>query len=198
MKSDLAQVVVSEDDIKQRIAELGGQLTELYRKKGAEEISAICITNGSIMFAADLLRHINVYVRLDCVRVSSYKNEDRPVTEPEIIDQIRLDLTGQHVLLIDDILDTGHTLAKVTRILRAQKPASLHTCVLLNKKSRKVVKVKPDFVGFTIPDHFVVGYGLDFAERYRNLPCIGVLKPELQNPPNWCAARKDAQPASRR
>jgi hypoxanthine phosphoribosyltransferase len=198
MKSDLAQVVVSEDDITRRIAELGGQITELYRKKGVEEISAICITNGSIMFAADLLRHVNTYVRLDCVRVSSYKNEDRPVTEPEIIDQIRLDLTGQHVLIIDDILDTGRTLDKVSRVLRAQKPASLHTCVLLNKKRRKQVKAMPDFVGFTIPDHFVVGYGLDFAERYRNLPCIGVLKPELQNPPNWCAARKEAQPASRR
>ncbi len=198
MKSDLAQIVVSEDEIKHRIAELGSQLTELYRKKGVEEISAICITNGSIMFAADLLRHFNLHARMDCVRVSSYKDEDRPVTEPEIIDQIRLDLTGQHVLLIDDILDTGRTLDKVTRILRAQKPASLHTCVLLNKKRRKENKVAPDFVGFTIPDHFVVGYGLDFAERYRNLPCIGVLKPELQNPPNWCAARKDEQPASRR
>jgi hypoxanthine phosphoribosyltransferase len=140
------------------------------------------------MFAADLLRQLDIYVRLDCVRVSSYKDEDRPVTEPEIIDQIRLDLTQQHVLLIDDILDTGHTLAKVTRILQSQKPASLNTCVLLNKKHRRQVKVKPDFVGFTIPNHFVVGYGLDFAERYRNLPSIGVLRPELQNPPNWCAA----------
>ncbi len=198
MKSDLSQVIVSEEEISRRIKELGGQLSELYSKKGVEEVSAICITNGSIMFAADLLRHMNLYVRMDCVRVSSYKNEDRPVTEPEIIDQIRLDLTGQHVLLIDDILDTGLTLDKVTRVLRAQKPASLHTCVLLNKKRRKAVRVTPDFVGFTVPDHFVVGYGLDFAERYRNLPCIGVLKPELQNPPNWCVARGEKQPASRR
>ncbi len=198
MKSDLSQIIVSEADISRRIAELGQQLTELYEKKGVEEVAAICITNGSIMFAADLLRQVNLYVRLDCVRVSSYKNEDRPVTEPEIIDQIRLDLTGQHVLLVDDILDTGKTLDKVTRVLKAQKPASLHTCVLLNKKRRKQVRVTPDFVGFTIPDHFVVGYGLDFAERYRNLPYIGVLKAELQNPPNWCAARKEEQPASRR
>ncbi len=198
MKQDLAQVVVSEEEIHHRIIELGGQLTALYRKKGVEEITAICITNGSIMFAADLLRHLDLHVRMDCVRVSSYKDEDRPVTEPEIIDQIRLDLTQQHVLLIDDILDTGRTLDKVTRILKAQKPASLHTCVLLNKKRRKQVRVTPDFVGFTVPDHFVVGYGLDFAERYRNLPCIGVLKPALQNPPNWCAARKDEQPASRK
>jgi hypoxanthine phosphoribosyltransferase len=198
MNKDLAQVVVTEEEIRRRIAELGGQLTELYRQIGAEEVTAICITNGSIMFAADLLRQLDLHVRMDCVRVSSYKDEDRPVTEPEIIDQIRLDLTQQHVLLIDDILDTGRTLDKVTRILRAQKPASLHTCVLLNKKRRKQVRVTPDFVGFTIPDHFVVGYGLDFAERYRNLPCIGVLRPELQNPPNWCAARKEDQPSSRR
>jgi len=198
MKKDLSQVVVTEEDIRVRIAELGRQLSELYRKEGAEEICAICITNGSIMFAADLLRHLDMHVRMDCVRVSSYKNEDKPVTEPEIIDQIRLDLTQQHVLLIDDILDTGRTLDKVTRILRAQKPASLHTCVLLNKQRRKQVRVKPDFVGFTIPDHFVVGYGLDFAERYRNLPYIGVLRAELQNPPNWCATRKNGEPASKR
>jgi len=117
------------------------------------------------MFAADLLRKLDAYVRLDCVRVSSYKDEDRPVTEPEIIDQIRLDLTQQHVLLIDDILDTGHTLAKVTRILRAQKPASLNTCVLLNKKGRRQTRIAPDFVGFTIPNHFVVGYGLDASQQ---------------------------------
>jgi hypoxanthine phosphoribosyltransferase len=185
MHKDLSQILVTEDDIRRRIVELGGQITALYQRLGADEISVICITNGAIMFAADLLRQFNIYLRLDCVRVSSYKNEDRPVTEPEIIDQIRIDLTQQHVLLIDDILDTGHTLAKVTKILRAQKPASLNTCVLLSKKHRRRVHIKPDFVGFTIPDHFVVGYGLDFAERYRNLPCIGVLRSELQNPPNW-------------
>jgi hypoxanthine phosphoribosyltransferase len=190
MKQDLSEVIVSEDEIRTRIAELGRQISEMYHKQGVDEISAICITNGSIMFAADLLRQLAVHVRLDCVRVSSYKDEDKPVTEPEIIDQIRLDLTQQHVLLVDDILDTGNTLLKVTRILRAQKPASLNTCVLLNKKRRRQMRVAPDFVGFTIPNHFVVGYGLDFAERYRNLPFIGVLKPELQNPPNWCSSRK--------
>jgi hypoxanthine phosphoribosyltransferase len=191
MHKDLAQILVSEEDIQRRIVELGGQIATVYKRLGAEEISVICITNGAIMFAADLLRKLDAYVRLDCVRVSSYKDEDRPVTEPEIIDQIRLDLTQQHVLLIDDILDTGHTLAKVTRILRAQKPASLNTCVLLNKKGRRQTRIAPDFVGFTIPNHFVVGYGLDFAERYRNLPSIGVLRPELQNPPNWCSAHKE-------
>jgi len=182
MYKDMSLILVSAEDIRRRIVELGSQISALYGKMRVEEISAICITNGSIMFAADLLRQLDTHVRLDCVRVSSYKQEDKPVTEPEIIDQIRLDLTQQHVLLIDDILDTGHTLAKVSGVLRAQKPASLHTCVLLNKKHRRQAKVSPDFVGFTIPDHYVVGYGLDFAERYRNLPCIGVLRPELQKP----------------
>jgi hypoxanthine phosphoribosyltransferase len=190
MHKDISQILVTEEQIRLRVVELGGQLMALYRKLGAEEIYVICITNGAIMFAADLLRKIDANVRLDCVRVSSYKNEDKPVTEPEIIDQIRLDLTAHHVLLIDDILDTGNTLAKVTRVLKAQKPASLNTCVLLSKQNRRQTRVKPDWVGFTIPDHFVVGYGLDFAERYRNLPFIGVLRPELQNPPNWCVAKK--------
>ncbi|HEY5552955.1 MAG TPA: phosphoribosyltransferase family protein, partial [Opitutaceae bacterium] len=124
-------------------------------------------------------------IRIYCIRVSSYRNETRPVTEPEIFSSLTIDVENRNVLLIDDILDTGRTLSMVYRLLKSRNPASLRTCVLLDKKGRREVKCDADFVGFSIPDRFVVGYGLDFAERYRNLPCIGVLKPELQNPPEW-------------
>ena len=122
-------------------------------------------------------------MRLDAIRVSSYRDEMSPVSDPEIIDTIRLELRRRHILLIDDILDTGRTISRVVKILKKLNPASIRTCVLLEKKGRQKVDFSADYVGFTIPDEFVVGYGLDFAEYYRNLPCIGTLKPEFQNPP---------------
>lgn len=181
---DLDHILVTQEAIRQRIAELGRQIATDYQARGTNELVAICITNGSVLFAADLLRQMDLYVKLDCVRVSSYKDETHPVTEPEIIDRIRLDISGQDVLLIDDVLDTGQTLRKIATMLQKEQPRSLKTCVMLSKQTCP----DPDqaaYVGFQIPKEFVVGYGLDFAERYRNLPCIGVLKPELQNPPVW-------------
>ncbi len=185
LDSDLDHILVTQEEIQKRIAQLGEDITEHYRGLGAEEVTLICITNGAIVFGADILRAIDMYVRLDCVRVSSYQKEDHPVTEPQIIDQIRLDIESRHVLLIDDILDTGKTLQKIVNILGEFNPLSLHTCVLLQKKGRIQTNYQADYTGFHIPNEFVVGYGLDFAERYRNLPHIGVLRPELQNPPEW-------------
>jgi hypoxanthine phosphoribosyltransferase len=124
-------------------------------------------------------------MKLDCIRIANYRDDDKSMQKPEIIDKIRLDLKGVDVLIIDDILDSGRTLSHVTEIFKAMQPASLKTCVLLDKKTTRSVDFEADFVGFRIPDEFVVGYGLDFAERYRQLPCIGVLRPELQNPPEW-------------
>lgn len=186
MNSDIAQILVSEEAIRERVAVLGREIEKTYKDLGAEEITVIAITNGAILFVADLVRAIgNLHVRIDSVRVSSYRDETAPVAEPEILDNIRLDISGAHVLLIDDILDTGKTLQKIAKIMKSFHPASLKTCVLLSKKGRRRVSMRADFSGFEIPDHFVVGYGLDFAERYRNLPFIGVLRPELQNPPAW-------------
>lgn len=185
LTQDLSKVLFSRADIAARIRQLGGIITDCYRQLEAEEISVICITNGSIIFAADLLRELILPLRLDCIRVSSYQNDTKAVTEPRIIDNIRMDISGRHVLLIDDIFDTGKTLEKIRSVLLEMKPLSLKTCVLLRKFGRQVVPRGPDFVGFEVPDEFVVGYGLDFAGQYRNLPCIGVLRPELQNPPEW-------------
>lgn len=182
---DISQILVTEDQIASRTMILGQEISEFYRSRQIDEITAICITNGSIIFSADLLRNVSIHVKIDCIRVSSYRDESSPVTNPEIIDHIRLDIADQHVLLIDDVLDTGSTITRITSLLQRQNPSTFHSCVLLDKQGRRKVPYQADFIGFEIPDEFVVGYGLDFAERYRNLPCIGVLKPDLQNPPEW-------------
>lgn len=180
--NDLDKVLVDEGAIKKRLKELGSEIESAYEGR---DLAVIAIINGAIIFVADLIRELSIPIQLDCIRVSSYRDETRPMQEPEIIDKIRLDLEGVDVLLIDDILDTGKTLSAVCEIFKKMKPASLRTCVLLDKHTTRSVDFEADFVGFQIPDEFVVGYGLDFAERYRQLPCIGVLKPELQNPPEW-------------
>lgn len=183
MLDDIAEVIVSEEQIAARTRVLGAEISELYREAG--ELTIIAIVNGALIFTADLVRHLDLSVRLDCMRVSSYRDSPGSAQEPEIIDMLRLDLRDQHVLIIDDVLDTGHTCEKVMAEIRKLKPRTLRFGVLLAKTGRREVETEPDFVGFQIPDHFVVGYGLDFAERYRNLPFIGVLQPEAQNPPEW-------------
>lgn len=178
----LESVLVSEAEIKKRLKKLGAEIMELY---GEQEITVIAVINGAILFTADLLRHIDNPIRLDCIRISSYRNETRSTDKPQVLGNLSLDLSNRHVLLIDDILDTGKTLSLIVSMIQKLHPASVRTCVLLDKRGRREVEFEADFVGFQIPDKFVVGYGLDFAERYRNLPCIGVLKPHLQNPPEW-------------
>ncbi len=178
----LESVLVSEDDIKRRLQKLGAEISALY---GKEEITVVAVINGAILFTAALLRQIENPIRLDCIRISSYRNETKSVGKPQVLSNLTLDLANRHVLLIDDILDTGKTLSLIVSMIQKLQPASVRTCVLLDKRGRREVEFEADLVGFQIPDKFVVGYGLDYAERYRNLPCIGVLKPQLQNPPEW-------------
>lgn len=179
---DMESILVTESAIKRRVRKLGREIEATY---GDEEITVISIINGAILFTADLLREISNPVRLDCIRVSSYRNQTKSTGKPQMLHSLSLDVSNRHVLLIDDILDTGKTLAMVTATIKKLNPASLKTCVLLDKIGRREVNFDSEFVGFEIPDKFVVGYGLDFAERYRNLPCIGVLRSDLQNPPEW-------------
>jgi hypoxanthine phosphoribosyltransferase len=183
MIEDLDKILVTEEQIRRRVEVLGSEITEMYRNE--EELTVIAVINGAVLFTADLIRHIHIPLRLDSMRVATYKEVSNSQRQPQIIDMLRLDIRDRHVLVIDDVLDTGLTFAKVTKELRKLHPASLRVGVLLEKKCRRELPVEPDFVGFEIPDAFAVGYGLDFAERYRNLPCIGVLKAELQNPPEW-------------
>jgi hypoxanthine phosphoribosyltransferase len=181
---DLAEVLYTGAEISDRVRSLAAEIKVVY---GDAEFTIVSLINGAVMFTADLMRQIDNPVRLDCIRVSSYGAATKSIGAPQIIHSLTLDIANRHVLLIDDILDTGKTLKLVSELIRDLKPASLRTCVLLDKKGRREVDFEADFVGFEIPDKFVVGYGLDFAERYRNLPDIGVLKPEKQTAPAWAS-----------
>ncbi|RCL36457.1 MAG: hypoxanthine phosphoribosyltransferase [Puniceicoccaceae bacterium] len=179
---DIDQIIVTEAEIQARLIELGKEINETYEER---DVAGVAIINGAIIFIADLIRQLSISIKFDCIRFANYRGYDKSMQKPAIIDKIRLDLKGLYLLITDNILDSGRTLSHVTEIFKAMQPASLKTCVLLDKKTTRNVDFEADFVGFRIPDEFVVGYGLDFAERYRQLPCIGVLRPELQNPPEW-------------
>ena len=142
------------------------------------EMVVVALLNGTIMFLADLIRHLSLPMRLDFIGVSSY-GQGTESGNLVYTKELRLSVRGRDVLLVDDILDTGKTLSRVRAKLQALAPRRVKTCVLLNKPARRVEPIEADYVGFQIPDSFVVGYGLDYAERYRNLPFVGVLRPEV-------------------
>lgn len=174
-RREVERVLVTEEQIARRVRQLARQIERDFRGR---ELVVVSLLNGTVMFLADLLRHIAIPLRLDFIGVTSYG----PGTESgELIvtKELRLDVRGRDVLVVDDILDTGKTLSYVLPRLHALKPRRIRVCVLLDKPSRRVEDVQADYVGFQIPDYFVVGYGLDFAERYRNLPFIGVLYPRI-------------------
>lgn len=177
-ESDLETVLVSKEEIRQRVLELGKQLSEHYEGK---DVTIVSILSGALVFTADLIRSCDFATRLDCLRAESYGNATSAQNPPRITNPLKTDITGHHVLVVDDILDSGNTLKAIIAHLQGFSPASLKSCVLLDKPARHEKSFSADFCGFTIPDKFVVGYGLDFAERYRNLACIGVLKKELQD-----------------
>lgn len=172
-RSFLAEVLIPEDELKARVQELGEQISRDYAGK---DILAICILRGGVLFLTDLIRHITPLVAIDFMGVSSYGAGARS-SEGQV--RISLDLTtsigGKHVVIVEDIIDSGHTLASVIELLRTRNPASLEVCTLLNKVSRREVDVPIKYCGFEIPDKFVFGYGLDMDEFYRNLPFIGVV-----------------------
>ncbi len=145
----------------------------------SRDLTVIAVLHGSLMFVADLLRRIPLPLKLDCLSVASYHGKAQSSGEV-VFKQVTVpDVAGRDVLILDDILDSGHTLAAVRETLETAKPHSIRICVLLSKKKQRAREVDPDYVGFEIEDEFVVGYGLDFRERYRNLPYIGVLRKEL-------------------
>lgn len=172
--NELEGVLISQSQIARRVRQLTNQLKADF---AGRDLVVVSLLTGTVMFLADLIRHLDLPLRLDFIGVSSY-GAGTTSGELAFTKQLRLKVDGRDVLLVDDILDTGKTLAKVREVLQAQNPRQIKTCVLLDKKSRRVAPVEADYVGFEIPDYFVVGYGLDFAERYRNLPFVGVLKPE--------------------
>src|SRR5450631_3930928 len=176
MQADLDRVLFDEATIHRRLDELAGKISHDYRER---ELTVIAILNGSLIFMADLLRRIPLPLKLDCLSVASYRGGTKPTGEL-VFRQVSLpDVAGRHVLILDDILDSGVTLATIREKLETAGPLSVRICVLLEKKKTRTRAVEPDYVGFEIADEFVVGYGLDYMERYRNLPCIGVLRKDF-------------------
>jgi len=168
-------VLISEAQIARRVRELTAQLERDY---AGRELVVVALLTGTVMFLADLIRHLSLPLRLDFIGISSY-GAGTESGELVITKELRLEVRGRDVLVVDDILDTGRTLQRVLTKLRALNPRRIRACVLLDKPARRVEQVSAQYVGFEIPDFFVVGYGLDFTERYRNLPFIGVLRPEM-------------------
>jgi len=173
---ELAEILLTPEDIARRVQELGAEITRDYQGK---ELVVIGILKGALPFMADLIRQIKVPLRYDLMAVSSYGDSTRTSGAVQILKDIEMGLEDQHVLVVEDIIDTGLTLKYLVSNLQARCPASLKICTLLDKPSRREVDIHPDYNGFVIPDHFVVGYGLDYAERFRELPMIGILKPEV-------------------
>ena len=178
INADLEKVILSAEEINSRILEIAEEINQHYQDT-VREIILITLLDGAIVFTADLIRHLSVPIRLDCIRVSSYGNSTNPETAPRILGSLKSDVADKHVLLVDDILDTGNTMKKVFTEISAKKPASLKTCVFLDKPERRQNNFQADWSGFSIPDEFVVGYGLDYAGRYRELPYLGILKHEI-------------------
>ncbi len=174
--ADKIEIMYSEEEINKRIAELGAQISREYQGK---EITMICILKGAAAFTCELAKRIDLPVEMEYMRCSSYGNE----TESSGVVKIDLDLDrpirGKNILIVEDIIDTGRTMNYLMDILHDRGPASVKLCALLDKPDRRVADVSIDYTGFVIPDEFVVGYGLDYAQKYRNLPYIGIVTPEV-------------------
>ena len=176
MKDDLKRVMFTEEQIAKRVAELGAEIARDYAGKNPVLVG---ILKGAAIFAADIVRAAGIPVQIDFMRVSSYGAGTRSSGKVKILKDTDADLRGRHVIICEDIIDSGLTMRSLFETLRAREPASMKLCALLSKPSRREAEVAIDYCGWEVPDEFLVGYGLDYAERYRNLPCIGVLKPEI-------------------
>lgn len=176
MNPDILKVLYSQDDIHAITTRLGAELKRDYAGKNP---LVVCILKGAIMFMTDLVREIDDYMELDFMDVSSYGDATESSGEVKIIKDLDASVKDRDVLIVEDIVDTGSTLKYLTDIFKTRKAKSVRICALMDKPEGRVVDVQADYVGTTVPNEFVVGYGLDYAERYRNLPYIGVLKPEV-------------------
>ena len=176
MHKDVEQILYTEEELRQRVRELGCQITADY---AGREPLLISVLRGSYIFMADLTRSINLDVTVDFMSVSSYGAGTASSGQVEIKKDLSASIEGKDLIIVEDILDSGNTLYYLLDVLRARKPASIRICTLMDKPERRVKPIKADYVGFTVPDAFIVGYGLDYAEKYRNLPYVGVLKPSV-------------------
>ena len=176
MKDDIQKVLITEEEIQAKVKELGGLLTKEYEGRFP---LAVGVLKGAMPFMADLLKHIDTYLEMDFMDVSSYGNATVSSGEVKIVKDLNTSVEGRDILIIEDIIDSGLTLSYLVDLFRYRKANSIKIVTLLDKPSGRKADIQADYTGFTVPDEFVVGYGLDYAEKYRNLTFIGVLKPEV-------------------
>ncbi|TEU16510.1 MAG: hypoxanthine phosphoribosyltransferase [Anaerolineales bacterium] len=176
IEKDIADILIGAEELQAKIAELGRQISEDYR---GQNPLLICLLRGAVVFLSDLIRAIDIPLEMDFMAISSYGASTESSGVVRLVMDLKSNIMGRNVLIVEDIVDSGRTLAYILDNLQTRRPADIKVCALLSKPSRREVQVELDYLGFEIPDKFVVGYGLDYAEAYRNLPFIGVLKPEL-------------------
>ena len=180
MHNDISEILFSEQDLAIRVRELGEAITRDYADvAGDAGIVVVSILRGGAVFTCDLIRAIDLPLEVGFMAVSSYGSGTSSTGQVQITKDLSSDIAGQHIIVVEDILDSGNTLSYLLKLLAQRKPASIRLCTLLDKPERRTKPVEVHYSGFTIPDAFVVGYGLDYAEHYRNLPYIGILKPEV-------------------
>ena len=180
LKEDVAEVLISQEEIRAKVKELAHRISEDYR---GQELLLVCILKGGMVFLADLMREMEIPVEIDFMAISSYGDGTVSSGVVRILMDLETNIEGKNVLIVEDIIDTGRTIDYITEMLRSRDPASLSICTLLDKRARREVEVPLHYIGFEIPDKFVIGYGLDYGQIYRNLPFIGVLKAELYRSP---------------
>lgn len=176
MQNDIKEVMYSEVEIQQKISELGQQISRDYAGK---DLFVICVLKGAFIFMADLVKNISIPLELDFMAVSSYGASTRSSGAVKIIKDLDVSVEGRNVLIVEDIIDSGMTLSYVIELLEGRAAGSVKVVTLFDKPARRKVDLEPEYKGFVIPDEFVVGYGLDYAEKYRNLPYVGILKEEI-------------------
>lgn len=176
MHDDILKVLLTEEELSKRVDEMAADIRRDFSGKNPLFVGVL---RGSFIFMADLVRKVDIPCTLDFMATSSYGKSTVSSGTIKVTKDISADVEGRHVIIIEDILDSGNTMAFLIDLINAKKPASIHTCTLLDKPERRKVDVTADYAGFVVPDAFVVGYGLDFADNYRTLPYIGILKPEV-------------------
>ena len=176
MKEDVLRVLLSEDEIREKVRELGGKITADYKNS---TLLLVTVLKGAVVFLADLMRQIDVPAEIDFMVVSSYGSGVKSSGVVKIVKDLDVPLAGKDILIVEDILDSGLTLSYIKELLESRGPRSIRIATLLDKPSRRKVDLQADYIGFSVPDEFVIGYGLDYDEKYRNLPYIGILKPEV-------------------
>ena len=174
--ADNIRVLLTEEEVNKRISEVAAQINKDYEGR---PVHLICILKGGVFFTCELAKRLDLSVSLDFMSVSSYGSGTESSGIVKIVKDLDQDLSGKDVLIVEDILDTGVTLSHLVPMLKLRRPNSVRLCTILSKPSRRKVDIEPDYCGFEVPDEFVVGYGLDYDEKYRNLPYVGVLKPEV-------------------